>query len=178
MHATATGAPPDAPARAPPLARSAKGFGRGGEAAGSGSGGGGGGELGEGAGIGNSESLTEEDRKWRLEAGAVGEWQARARGGPGVGLCGRRTPGRRQPAGRRANPPPRAPRRAPQRWVEDQKEFAGMEAVKRNVWMQVQLDGTVRASGLGTPPWQKLAADLPPLDSLRTKVTDGIGPSV
>jgi hypothetical protein len=44
--------------------------------------------------------------------------------------------------------------------------------------MQIQLDGTVRASDVGTPPWARLLADLPPMDSLRTRVTDGIGPSV
>lgn len=113
-----------------------KGFGRGGEA-----GGADGGDDGpvEGAGIGNSESLTEDDRKWRLEPAAVGEWE---------------------------------------QWIEDQKEFSGLERAKRNVWVQVQLDGTVRSSDLGSPPWARLAAELPPLDSFRTKVTDGIGPSV
>jgi hypothetical protein len=53
-----------------------------------------------------------------------------------------------------------------------------MERVKRNVWVQIQLDGTVRASDVGTPPWARIVADLPPLDSFKTKVTDGIGPSV
>ena len=65
-----------------------------------------------------------------------------------------------------------------QQWIEEQKEFAGLERRKRNVWAQVQLDGTVRASDVGTPPWARLVADLPPLDSLRTSVTDGIGTSV
>ncbi|KAI8464506.1 MAG: hypothetical protein J3K34DRAFT_114825 [Monoraphidium minutum] len=116
---------------------SSKGFGRGGDAADGG--GGGGEELPEGAGIGNSESLTEEDRRWRLEPAAVGEWE---------------------------------------QWLEEQKEFAGMERVKRNVWVQVQLDGTVRSSDVGSPPWARMVADLPPLDSFKTKVTDGIGPSL
>lgn len=65
-----------------------------------------------------------------------------------------------------------------QEWIEQQKEFAGLERAQRNVWMQIQLDGTVRASDIGTPPWARLLADLPPMDSLRTRVTDGIGPSV
>ncbi|KIY97927.1 hypothetical protein MNEG_10037 [Monoraphidium neglectum] len=112
-----------------------KGFGKGGGGGDEGAAG----ELPEGAGIGNSESLTEEDRKWRLEPGAVAEWE---------------------------------------QWIEEQKEFAGMERVKRNVWVQIQLDGTVRASDVGTPPWARIVADLPPLDSFKTKVTDGIGPSV
>eukprot|EP00775_Hariotina_reticulata_P014332 gene14332-58_t len=92
-----------------------------------------------GSGIGNSESLTEQDRKWRLEPAAVGEWEG---------------------------------------WVESQKEFAGLERDRRNVWVQVQLDGTVRSSGTGTPPWDRFVLDLPELDSVRTQMTDGIGPSV
>lgn len=65
-----------------------------------------------------------------------------------------------------------------QKWVEDQKEFAGVEKIKRNVWVQVQLDGTVRSSGAGTPPWDRFVMDLPTLDSVRTQMTDGIGPSI
>jgi len=44
--------------------------------------------------------------------------------------------------------------------------------------LQVQLDGTVRSSGAGTPPWERFVSDLPPLDSMRTQITDGIGTSV
>jgi len=47
-----------------------------------------------------------------------------------------------------------------------------------HVLLQVQLDGTVRASGLGTPSWTKLVEDLPPLDSLRTQISDGVGTTV
>jgi hypothetical protein len=43
---------------------------------------------------------------------------------------------------------------------------------------QVQLDGTVRSSGTGTPPWGRFLGDLPTLDSVRTQMTDGIGPSI
>jgi len=57
-----------------PQNSSAKGFGRGGEAGG----GADGDTLPEDAGIGNSESLTEEDRKWRLEPAALREWEVRA----------------------------------------------------------------------------------------------------
>ncbi len=42
---------------------------------------------------------------------------------------------------------------------------------------QVQLDGTVRSSGRGTPDWAKFVDDLPRLDSVRTRFTDGIGPT-
>lgn len=45
------------------------------------------------------------------------------------------------------------------------------------VWAQIQLDGSVRRSGLGIPPWDKWLDDIPELDSLQTKLTDGIGMS-
>ena len=41
--------------------------------------------------------------------------------------------------------------------------------------LQVQLDGTVRASGSGSPPWEQWLGDIPELDSVRTKFTDGVG---
>jgi hypothetical protein len=41
--------------------------------------------------------------------------------------------------------------------------------------VQVQLDGTVRASGAGMPPWTQFLDDIPELGDIRTKVTDGIG---
>lgn len=41
----------------------------------------------------------------------------------------------------------------------------------------MQLDGTVRRSGTGMPPWGKLLDDLPALDDVRTRITDGIIPT-
>jgi hypothetical protein len=40
-----------------------------------------------------------------------------------------------------------------------------------NVYVQVSLDGTVRSSGLGVPPWERFLGDLAPLDDLRTRLT-------
>jgi hypothetical protein len=40
---------------------------------------------------------------------------------------------------------------------------------------QVQLDGSVRSSGAGLPPWARLVDDLPELSDVRTKLTDGMG---
>lgn len=80
--------------------------------------------------------------------------------------------------GTHARPARRPPTLRPQQWIEEQKEFAGLERFKRNVWVQIQLDGTVRSSDLGSPPWARMVADLPPLDSFKTRVTDGIGPSL
>ncbi|PRW20574.1 LOW PSII ACCUMULATION chloroplastic [Chlorella sorokiniana] len=58
-------------------------------------------------------------------------------------------------------------------WLEQQKAAAGISADA--VYVQVQLDGTVRTSGVGGPSWQQLVDDLPELSSVRTKLTDGVG---
>lgn len=58
-----------------------------------------------------------------------------------------------------------------QQWLAQQKQAANITA--DTVYVQVQLDGSVRASGSGIPPWQKFVDDLPELDSVRTKFTDG-----
>jgi len=62
-------------------------------------------------------------------------------------------------------------------WVTDQRSFSNLKP-NTNCYIQVQLDGTVRTSGLNTPNWPKLLDDLPTLDSVRTAFTDGIGPSI
>ena len=58
-------------------------------------------------------------------------------------------------------------------WVEVQKKTANVKG--DNVFVQIQLDGTVRSSGLGQPPWDRFMGDLAPLDDIRTKFTDGLG---
>ncbi|KAJ9527361.1 hypothetical protein QJQ45_025630 [Haematococcus lacustris] len=63
-------------------------------------------------------------------------------------------------------------------WMEAQRAFVNMPADSTNVYVQVQLDGTVRTSGRGRPNWEKLVADLPPLDDVRTRFTDGIGTDI
>lgn len=65
-----------------------------------------------------------------------------------------------------------------QEWVKQQKVFANLKGDLKNVYMQVQLDGTVRTSGAGVPNWPKMVDDLGTLDSIRTTLTDGIGPSI
>lgn len=58
-------------------------------------------------------------------------------------------------------------------WVEVQKKTANVKG--DNVFVQIQLDGTVRSSGVGSPPWERFMGDLAPLDDIRTKFTDGLG---
>lgn len=40
-------------------------------------------------------------------------------------------------------------------------------------FMQVALDGTIKFSGTGNPPLEKIIEDNPPFKSLRTKLSDG-----
>ncbi|EFJ44781.1 acetylglucosaminyltransferase [Volvox carteri f. nagariensis] len=61
-------------------------------------------------------------------------------------------------------------------WILEQKEFAGLSPREPNCYIQVQLDGTVRSSGPGTPPWRQLVEDLPLLSDFRTRLMDGVGP--
>jgi hypothetical protein len=57
-------------------------------------------------------------------------------------------------------------------WLDDKAKGAGIAG--STFYVQVQMDGSVRASGAGPPPWDRLVADLAPLDSLQTKLTDGL----
>lgn len=83
-----------------------------------------------------AKQVSNEDKKWRLEAQEPTEWLE---------------------------------------WVEEQKKTASVKG--DNVYVQIQLDGTVRSSGLGQPPWERFLGDLAPLDDIRTRFTDGMGRS-
>jgi hypothetical protein len=56
-------------------------------------------------------------------------------------------------------------------WLDGAASRAGLPGT--TFWVQVQLDGSVRASGTGAPRWDALVRDLAPLDSMLTKLTDG-----
>lgn len=55
-----------------------------------------------------------------------------------------------------------------QSWLEEQLSLSGA-AEGENVYVQVQLDGSVRASGSGIPPWKKFVDDLPMVQDVRSK---------
>ena len=46
---------------------------------------------------------------------------------------------------------------------------------KTEIYAQIQLDGVVRSSGIGAPPFEKLLEDIPVLDSIQTRFSDGRG---
>lgn len=60
-------------------------------------------------------------------------------------------------------------RHRPGAWQNPERGGCGRE--------QVQLDGAVRTSGTGVPPWERWLGELPELDSLQTRLTDGVGTS-
>lgn len=63
-------------------------------------------------------------------------------------------------------------------WLAELKASAGVGAdgaAGAAAYVQVQLDGSVRSSGVGAPPYQNLIEYLPELGSLTTRLTDGKG---
>ena len=50
------------------------------------------------------------------------------------------------------------------RWFDEQKNEAGV-AKGKGVYVGLRMDGRVRSSGVGVPPWERFAAELPPTDS-------------
>ena len=59
------------------------------------------------------------------------------------------------------------------RWLDDQMRAAGV-GKDRGVYVSLRMDGRVRASGVGQPPWALLAASLPPLDGVFGGFLDGM----
>lgn len=62
-------------------------------------------------------------------------------------------------------------------WVGGQKDAAGVPE-GAGVYVSLRMDGRVRASGVGLPPWQLLAASLPPVDGVFGGWLDGMDGSV
>ena len=59
------------------------------------------------------------------------------------------------------------------RWLDDQTGQAKLEAGSQ-VYVSLRMDGRVRASGRGQPPWELLAASLPPTSGLFAGFLDGM----
>ena len=49
-------------------------------------------------------------------------------------------------------------------WIDEQKGLAKV-ADGKGVYVGLRMDGRVRSSGTGTPPWERFAVELPPVDS-------------
>lgn len=54
----------------------------------------------------------------------------------------------------------------PEEWRAWFTEQAGLASagLERGLYVSLRLDGRVRGSGVGTPPWPRLVAQLPPTD--------------
>lgn len=59
------------------------------------------------------------------------------------------------------------------RWFTEQAEVAGA-SLDKGLFVGLRLDGRVRASGTGTPPWQKFALQLAPMEGMWGGVMDGM----
>lgn len=57
-------------------------------------------------------------------------------------------------------------------WIDEQKGLAKVGDGK-GVYVGLRMDGRVRTSGMGTPPWERFAVELPPTDGAWGGVMDG-----
>ncbi|KAL3531159.1 hypothetical protein ACH5RR_010481 [Cinchona calisaya] len=58
-------------------------------------------------------------------------------------------------------------------WLEEQKKLAGVSP-ESPVYLSLRLDGRVRGSGVGYPPWNAFVAQLPPLKGMWSGLLDGM----
>lgn len=59
------------------------------------------------------------------------------------------------------------------KWLNEQKSLANV-AEDKPVYISLRMDGRVRGSGVGYPPWNAFVAQLPPLKGIWTGVLDGM----
>ncbi|KAG7617704.1 putative protein LOW PSII ACCUMULATION 1 [Arabidopsis thaliana] len=60
-----------------------------------------------------------------------------------------------------------------EKWLNEQKKLANVSS-DSPVYLSLRLDGRVRASGVGYPPWQAFVAQLPPVKGIWTGLLDGM----
>ncbi|KAA0037902.1 protein LOW PSII ACCUMULATION 1 [Cucumis melo var. makuwa] len=58
-------------------------------------------------------------------------------------------------------------------WLDEQKKLAGVSS-DSPVYLSLRMDGRVRGSGVGYPPWNALVAQLPPVKGLWSGLLDGM----
>ncbi|KAF8402026.1 hypothetical protein HHK36_012977 [Tetracentron sinense] len=59
------------------------------------------------------------------------------------------------------------------KWLEEQKKLANV-SLEAPVYMSLRMDGRVRGSGVGYPPWNAFVAQLPPVKGLWSGLLDGM----
>ncbi|KAF7818496.1 protein LOW PSII ACCUMULATION 1, chloroplastic [Senna tora] len=58
-------------------------------------------------------------------------------------------------------------------WLNEQKKLAGVSS-ESPVYLSLRLDGRVRGSGVGYPPWNAMVAQLPPVKGIWSGLLDGM----
>lgn len=59
------------------------------------------------------------------------------------------------------------------KWLDEQKKLAGVSP-ESPVYLSLRMDGRVRGSGVGYPPWNAFVAQLPPLKGMWSGILDGM----
>ncbi|CAA7390611.1 unnamed protein product [Spirodela intermedia] len=59
------------------------------------------------------------------------------------------------------------------KWLDEQKKMANV-AVDSPVYLSLRMDGRVRGSGVGSPPWNAFVAQLPPVKGIWSGLLDGM----
>lgn len=59
------------------------------------------------------------------------------------------------------------------KWLDEQKKLANISP-ESPVYMSLRMDGRVRGSGVGYPPWNAFVAQLPPVKGIWSGVLDGM----
>ncbi|XP_043707681.1 protein LOW PSII ACCUMULATION 1, chloroplastic [Telopea speciosissima] len=59
------------------------------------------------------------------------------------------------------------------KWLDEQKKLAKV-SIESPVYISLRMDGRVRGSGIGYPPWNAFVAQLPPVKGLWSGVLDGM----
>ncbi|KAL6903537.1 hypothetical protein ACP4OV_004350 [Aristida adscensionis] len=59
------------------------------------------------------------------------------------------------------------------KWLDEQKKLAGVPP-DSPVYLSLRMDGRVRGSGVGYPPWQAFVAQLPPVKGMWSGLLDGM----
>ena len=58
-------------------------------------------------------------------------------------------------------------------WFEEQARLANNAKIENGLYVGLRIDGRVRASGSGSPPWAAFAAQLPPMEGVFKGFGDG-----
>lgn len=58
-------------------------------------------------------------------------------------------------------------------WIDEQKKLANV-SIDSPVYLSLRMDGRVRGSGVGYPPWNALVAQLPPVKGIWSGILDGM----